>query len=85
MCRMKFYFTIKCLKWFILYRSDQYSGPDEINSIMDLIKKRAKQLFEMDMVLFGEKNDLPILIPDAITASEKALAKKVTVPGKKKS
>lgn len=51
--RMKFYFTIKTLKWFLLFRSDDYDLED-IQNLVDLIKKRAKQLYEIDVVLFDK-------------------------------
>ena len=38
----------------------------------------------MDVVLF-EKNDLPVLIPNVIIESQKALTKKIADPKKKKS
>lgn len=46
--------------------------------------KRVEQLYEMDMVLF-DKNDLPVLIPNVIIESQKALSKKITSPTKKKA
>ena len=42
---------------------------------MKLVQKRSKQLYEMDVVLF-DKIDLPVLIPEDIIESQKALSKK---------
>ena len=42
---------------------------------MKLVKKRSKQLYEMDQVLF-DKIDLPCIIPEIILESQKALSKK---------
>ena len=67
MTRMKFYYTVKTLKWFLLYRSDQYNDVQDVKDLMELIEKRAKQLYEIDVVLF-DKVDLPVLIPDRIVA-----------------
>ena len=49
--------------------------------MMKLIQKRAKQLYEIDVVLF-DKVDLPVLIPDNIIESQKALSKKTASPKK---
>lgn len=57
---------------------------EEIQNLMKLVQKRAKQLFEMDVILF-EKNDLPVLIPTLIIESQKALSKKPSVSKKKNS
>ena len=46
--------------------------------MMELIVKRAQQLYEIDTVLF-EGVELPVLIPDKIIESQKALIKK-TLP-----
>ena len=40
--------------------------------MMKLIRKRAKQLYEMDMILF-DPYDLPVLIPTVILDAQKAL------------
>ena len=48
---------------------------------MKLIQKRTKQLYELDCILF-EKHELPVLIPEIILESQKALSKKAA---KKKS
>ncbi len=52
--------------------------------MMKLVQKRTKQLYEMDMVLF-DKVDMPVLIPQNIVDSLKALSKKTTSPSKKKA
>ena len=72
MCRMKFQYTVKTLKWFLLYRADQYNDSEEIENVMKLIRRRAKQLYEMDMILF-DPYDLPVLIPTVILDAQKAL------------
>ena len=41
---------------------------------MKLVVKRTKQLYEMDLVLF-DKVELPVLIPEIILESQKALSK----------
>ncbi len=51
--------------------------------MLSIIQTRAKQLFEIDCVLF-DRVDLPVFIPDVILDSQKALTKKVTSPSKKK-
>lgn len=48
---------------------------------MEQIEKRAKQLYEIDVVLF-DGVDLPVLIPDKIIESQKALTKKSSSPKK---
>ena len=48
------------------------------------VQRRAKQLYEMDTVLF-EKIELPVLIPDIIVDSQKALQKKAASPGRRKT
>ena len=50
--------------------------------MMKQVQRRAKQLYEIDQVLF-EKIDLPVFVPDVIVESQKALQKKSS-PGKKK-
>lgn len=82
MLRMKFQYTVKTLKWFLLYRADSYSDSEEVEKLMKLIRKRAKQLYEMDMILF-DPYDLPVLIPAVILDAQKALSKKATAPTKK--
>ena len=52
--------------------------------MMKQVQRRAKQLYEMDQVLF-EKIELPVFVPDIILDSQKALQKKSTSPGKKKA
>lgn len=39
------------------------------------MKKRSKQLYEMDQVLFDDI-ELPVIIPEIIIESQKALSKK---------
>lgn len=51
--------------------------------MMKQVQRRAKQLYEMDQVLF-EKIELPVFVPDVIVESQKALQKKSSSPGKKK-
>ena len=51
---------------------------------MELIEKRAKQLYEIDVVLF-EGVELPVFIPDKILESQKALSKKGSSPKKVKN
>ena len=52
--------------------------------MIKLVAKRTKQLYEMDIVLF-DKIDMPVLIPQAIVDSLKALSKKTASPSKKKT
>ena len=52
--------------------------------MMKQVQRRAKQLYEMDQVLF-EKIDLPVFVPDVILESQKALQKKSSSPKKKGS
>ena len=75
MARMKFFYTVKTLKWFMTYRSYTYADESAVKERDELIEQRAKQLYEIDMVLF-DKVDMPVLIPDRIIESQKALAKK---------
>lgn len=53
--------------------------------MLSLIKKRSKQLYEMDAVLF-DKIEMPVLIPKQIVDSQIALTtKKGVSPTKKKA
>ena len=54
----------------------------QIQDLMKLVQKRAKQLYEIDCVLFS-KIELPVLIPDIILESQKALSKKNAIPKKR--
>ena len=83
MARMKFYYTIKTLKWFLLFRSDQYDDMEAVQEMVALVQKRARQLYEIDQTLF-DKIELPVLIPDAILQSQKAHSKRMPSPAKKK-
>ena len=40
--RMKLYYTVKMLKWFLLNRSDNYEDVMEVKELMERIEKRAK-------------------------------------------
>ena len=68
MARMKFFYTIKTLKWFLTYRADSYENDANKEEVMEIIDKRAKQLYEIDKLLF-DKIDMPVLIPDRILDS----------------
>ena len=54
LCRMKFYFTVKTIKWFLIYRHDNYTD-EAMTDLMETLDKRAHQLFEIDQVLFDVK------------------------------
>lgn len=54
-----------------------------MQEMVSLVRKRSKQLYEMDCVLF-DKVDFPVLIPQNILDSQKALTKKSISPTKKK-
>ena len=83
MCRMKFMYTVKTLQWFLLYRDSNYDDSAAIQELMKLIRKRAKQLHEMDVVLF-DGMDLPVMIPSYILDQQKSLTKKTNSPSKRK-
>ena len=51
--------------------------------MLKLVRKRSKQLYEIDVLLF-DKIDCPVLIPQNIVDSQKALTKKGASPTKKK-
>lgn len=41
MARMKFFYTMKTLKWFLTYRYDQDADEEKVRELTELIEKRA--------------------------------------------
>ena len=70
MLRMKFFFTLKTLKWFLMHRSENYTS-EQMSDLAGDIHTRSKQLYEVDCLLFGGV-DLPVLLPKNIVMSQKA-------------
>lgn len=42
MARMKFFYTVKTLKWFMTYRSYTYADESAVKERDDLIEQRAR-------------------------------------------
>ena len=80
MDRQKYYFTIRFLQWLITYRGEGYEL-DQIQSMEQDINTWSTYMHDVDCILFGNQEWIPILMPEHLTNLKKASKQS---PNKKK-
>ena len=81
MTRQKFYFTIRFLQWLINYRGEGYEV-EQLEEMQESIDQRGNWMYEIDYMLFGNQDWVPVMIPDHISNLQKL--QKKSSPKKKK-
>ena len=71
MTRQKFYYTVRFLQWLINYRGEGYEV-EQLEEMQESIDQRGDWMYEIDHLLFGNQDWLPILLPDHISNMQKA-------------
>ena len=65
MNRQKYYFTIRFLQWLITYRGEGYEL-DQIQDMESDINTWSSYMHDIDTILFGNQEWIPMLMPEHI-------------------